>query len=303
MQTPAASAASTGEGPGNAGKSEACTNMTLPTRRWRKACVSRAGSTSSKMTSKSACSSSMSLSNWAEKSAAAISCSAEPTAPPAPPAPASSWKRPPPSTMSFTPADLAKASALLSGFALATAATIEAEAGNFVAFNRACIGVTSAAPARTMTRSRETDQASCSEDSTCGKGSDTPSSGNINHAPCAPSISRRGAPAGQAARWPTTTGSSCNCASSASACSCTAAGTTRTMPRPQLKVEINSWHGTLPTPASQRSTAGSSHVSACNCALSRGGSTVSKPCSKPPRATCAAPFKSPARASASTAFA
>mmetsp|Transcript_70070 Transcript_70070/g.200806 ORF Transcript_70070/g.200806 Transcript_70070/m.200806 type:complete len:215 (+) Transcript_70070:549-1193(+) len=213
-----------GEGPANAGNREAWQSKILPARRWTKAFVSKELSTSSMTTRSSACNSSIVLSNCSEKSRAALALL---STLPLVPAPASvgeprsssraskpsqknsaSLKRPSPKTMSLTPFALAITNALLSGSGLATATKLAAEAGTLVALNRACIAETPSPPANIRTFMRQTVHGSCSDDKTSGKGNETPSSGNINQDPCAPSTSTRGAPFEQETNLPTTSGSS-----------------------------------------------------------------------------------------------
>mmetsp|Transcript_56347 Transcript_56347/g.159939 ORF Transcript_56347/g.159939 Transcript_56347/m.159939 type:complete len:260 (+) Transcript_56347:562-1341(+) len=207
---------------------------------------------------------------------------------------------PSPRTKSLTPAALASRSEGLPGLGLVTPTSEAAEAGTAVACSRACRGETSSPPASTMTRIRETVQGSCSDESTSGKGNETPSSGSMSHAPSAPSTSITWLPGDLATSSPTSTGSSRSWCRRSITRSAFSAATTRTMPKPQLKVEASSLERILPTAASHLKTAGSSHASERRCAARCGGSTSSKQRSRPPLATCAAPRSSPALASAST---
>mmetsp|Transcript_62927 Transcript_62927/g.146512 ORF Transcript_62927/g.146512 Transcript_62927/m.146512 type:complete len:373 (-) Transcript_62927:1046-2164(-) len=308
MQTPLRRAASTGRAPGKEGNSDACCTATLPTWLERKDLVNNVVSTSSRMTSSSACSASMLLSNCVQKSDAAVGpppLSASPsvgeTSSSKPSQKKSAcWKLPSPRTTSFTPATLAICSAGLPGSVLMTATRAAAEAGTHVACTSACSGVTSSEPASTSTRIRETIQGSCNEERTSGNGSETPSSGSMSQAPSAPSISTCWAPCSRATSLPTTTGSSrWSRRSSRTRSECSTA-TTRIMPRPQLKVDDSSRARILPTAASQRKATGSSHASARNCAVKCDGNTSSKARPSPPLATCAAPRSKPSRAAAKT---
>mmetsp|Transcript_98312 Transcript_98312/g.261193 ORF Transcript_98312/g.261193 Transcript_98312/m.261193 type:complete len:207 (-) Transcript_98312:889-1509(-) len=172
-----------------------------------------------------------------------------------------SVKRPSPRTWLATPADLATRSAWLLGSALTTAASTAADAGKEVACTSACTDVTSSGPASTTTRMRETVHGSCSEERTSGKGSETPSSGSMSQAPSAPSISTRCAPWARATSSPTTTGSSLWSRRRCMTRSTLSWATTRTMPRPQLKVEDSSLERIFPTAASQRKATGNSQAS------------------------------------------
>mmetsp|Transcript_102720 Transcript_102720/g.296946 ORF Transcript_102720/g.296946 Transcript_102720/m.296946 type:complete len:290 (+) Transcript_102720:468-1337(+) len=286
---------------------------TFPICRCRKGRVKFEGSTSSNNTTISACRSAIAFSKAVQKSPLKDVA----PAPSSPPAPASAGassspsqkksveaKAPSPNVMAFNLADFAISIAFTSGRTAATPTTKPAEAGSCVTRSNAGMGVMSSSPATTSTRLRETVDGSCNEDKTCGKGSETPNSGSISQAACAPSTTTLAEPrdGGQVWSLPTMAGSSCNSPSNFIASSFLSAPTTNTMPKPQLNVELISASGTLPTAASQRSSAGSSQVSARSCACRCRGNVESKQCSRPPCATCAAPLINPARASASTLF-
>mmetsp|Transcript_82617 Transcript_82617/g.212829 ORF Transcript_82617/g.212829 Transcript_82617/m.212829 type:complete len:206 (-) Transcript_82617:170-787(-) len=170
-----------------------------------------------------------------------------------------------------------------------------------VASNRARKGVVDAPAPTTTTRVRETVRLSCSDDSTCGKGMLTPSSGSISQLLSAPRMTTCSSPSARGTSSPTTRGSSF-CAFRICRASATSSwATIRTMPMPQLNVATISWQGIWNWQAIQRKMAGSSHSSARNLACSSAGSARGMPRRRPPLVIGAAPLILPARTSASSA--
>mmetsp|Transcript_56825 Transcript_56825/g.91977 ORF Transcript_56825/g.91977 Transcript_56825/m.91977 type:complete len:207 (-) Transcript_56825:2856-3476(-) len=185
---------------------------------------------------------------------------------------------------------------------LSTAATSAGNAKISAASSRAFSGESAAEPPSTNVFDLESMCGSCSDESTCGKGKETPSSGSMSQQLSAPSMSVCGAPSSRRASSPMTAASSSMSFSSLKTSSLCSGATTRTMPIPQLNVAANSsqeiWH----LAAIQRNMGGSSHCSAFSCACRSRGRMRGILRESPPLVMGAAAFSHPAFAKASSGF-
>mmetsp|Transcript_19296 Transcript_19296/g.45658 ORF Transcript_19296/g.45658 Transcript_19296/m.45658 type:complete len:293 (-) Transcript_19296:4274-5152(-) len=268
------------------GNKEARTSISLPAQRCRKLAGSSSKLKSSMTTSRSARCCSRHFSSSCSTSVADCRGGGAKALPPT----CSSCS----TTKVARPAVLASFTIGLWELRLMTALTSAGKAQISVASSNALRGVAKAVPPSTTQCCRETMCGSCREDKTCGKGSETPSSGSISQQLSAPSMCVWGWPSERFPSSPMTQASSSIFFRRDMTSSFLSLATTSTMPMPQLKVAANSSQGILHLAAIHRKTGGSSQASALSCAFSVLGNTRGMLRDRPPRVTGAAPFSRPA---------